>query len=216
MKISKHKTLFILDWDDTLFPTNWVMKNGINLLTSSRDQYVIYFQELDRVLSKFLKNVINMGKVIIVTNALPDWINISSVVLPHTYNLLRKVKIISARGIYRNVSSKMMDWKMMAFRDIIDKEFNNASLMNVISVGDAEYEYQALISISKQKVNTTKYLKSIRFMKDPSHDILIDQLEVLNEAIPKIWTQDKHLDLKFDHFSNINKTKKKKSCDDVQ
>ncbi len=71
MKITKKETLFILDWDDTLFPTNWIRQNGINLTVSStRDQYIIYFQELDRVLSKFLKKVISLGKVIIVTNAL--------------------------------------------------------------------------------------------------------------------------------------------------
>ena len=206
MKISKSKTLFILDWDDTLFPTNWVMKNGINLqVPANRDQYIIYFQELDRVLSKFLKTLISMGKVIIVTNALPDWIQISSVVLPNTYNLLKQVKLVSARGIYRNVSSNMMDWKTMAFRDIIDEEFNDASVMNVISVGDAEYEYQALIALNKRKITTKKYLKSVRFMKDPTHDVLIDQLEVLNNAIPDIWGKYTHLDLKFDHFSNVNK-----------
>ena len=212
MKISKHKTLFILDWDDTLFPTNWVMRNNINLITSStRDQYVIYFQELDRALSRLLRNTMNLGKVIIVTNALPDWINMSSVVLPQTYNLLTKVKVISARGVYKEKSPVMMDWKIMAFRDIIDEEFANLSLMNVISVGDAEYEYQALIALNKQKIGTTKYLKSIRFMKDPTHDILVDQLGVLNDAISEIWNKSEHLDLKFDHFSNVRRSKRHRS-----
>jgi hypothetical protein len=211
MDITKKETLFILDWDDTLFPTNWVMQNGINLTNSTtRDQYIIYFQELDRVLSKFLRRVISLGKVIIVTNALLVWIDISSVVLPNTYHLLRKVEIISARGTYKDKSSKMMDWKMMAFRDLIDREFKDIKLMNIISVGDAEYEYQALIALNNRKIGTKKFLKSVRFMKDPSHDILVDQLEVLNDAIPKIWNQDKHLDLKFDHFSKVNKNKKTK------
>ena len=207
--ITKRKTLFILDWDDTLFPTNWVMKNGINLMNAStRDQYIIYFQELDRILSNFLKKVTTMGKVIIVTNALLDWIHISSVVLPKTYSLLKKVKIVSARGSYRDKSSKMMDWKMMAFRDVVDEEFQNASLMNIISVGDAEYEYQALIALNDRKHGVTKYLKSIRFMKNPSHDILIDQLEVLSSAISEVWEKDKHLDLKFNHFSSRRKHRK--------
>lgn len=198
--ITKNETLFILDWDDTLFPTNWVTKNGINLtISSTRDQYILYFQELDRVLSKFLKNVISLGKVIIVTNAMLVWIDISSVVLPNTYYLLKDIEIISARGIYKNKSSNMMDWKMMAFRELIDKEFKNAGLMNIISVGDAEYEYQALIALNKRRKESKKLLKSIRFMRYPSHDDLIDQLEVLNNAIPKIWNKDKHLDLKFNY-----------------
>lgn len=198
MKINKHKTLFILDWDDTLFPTSWIMKNGINLMTpNNRDQYTIYFQELDRVLSKFLKNITSMGKVIVVTNALLDWIHISSVVLPKTYILLKKIKIVSARGSYKSKSSNIMDWKMMAFHDIISEEFKNASLINVISVGDAEYEYQALISLNCRKKGATKFLKSVKFIRDPSHDTLIDQLEVLNSAITKVWSTNNHLDLVF-------------------
>lgn len=203
MKISKHRTLFIFDWDDTLFPTNWVMKNGINLnVSSSRDQYTIYFQELDRALSKCLKNAMKLGKVIIVTNALPEWIQLSSVVLPQTYNLLRKVKIISARYKYRKATSNMAQWKIMAFRDIIDVEFENISLTNVISVGDAEYEYQALIALNKEKTKTPKYLKSIKFLRDPTHDILIEQLDILNSAMIEIWNIDKHLDLKLDNQKN--------------
>lgn len=206
IQIKKNQTLFILDWDDTLFPTNWVMKNGINLMSSStRDQYIIYFQELDRTLSSFIKKLTQMGKVIIVTNALLDWIYVSSVVLPKTYVLLKKVKIVSARGSYKEKSSKMMDWKTMAFRDVVDEEFQNNMIINVISVGDAEYEYQALIALNKQKENTPKYLKSVRFMKNPTHDTLIDQLEVLHLAIPEVWEKNEHLDLKFNlHSKNKN------------
>ena len=191
-----NKTLFILDWDDTLFPTNWVLNNGIKLaLTKSHDQYMMYFQELDRILSKFLKRIICLGKVIIVTNAMLEWVKISSIILPNTTYLLKKVTIISAREKYRNKSNNIWDWKKMAFKDVIDIEFNKESIINVISVGDAEYEYQALIALNKKK--GTKYLKSIKFVKEPSHDILIDQLEVLNIAIPNIWNKQKHMDLKF-------------------
>ena len=56
--ITPHNTLFILDWDDTLFPTTWTTKNNINLLdNSAREQYVIHFQQLDRILSSFLRSI---------------------------------------------------------------------------------------------------------------------------------------------------------------
>lgn len=77
--------------------------------------------------------------------------------------------------------------------------------MNIISVGDAEYEYQALIALNNRKKEIKKYLKSVRFVKNPTHDILIDQLEVLNDAIPDVWQKYNHLDLKFDHVSNRKK-----------
>lgn len=206
MKITKDNTLFFLDWDDTLFPTNWVTRNRINLmLPVSRDQYIVYFQELDRVLSKFLTKVMSLGKVIIVTNALLDWVQISSIVLPNTYHLLKSIEIVSARGLYRKKSNNMMHWKAMAFRSLISREFKNRSLMNVISVGDAEYEYQALISLMFENRNTKKYLKSVKFMKDPTHDLLIDQLEVLNSAVPNIHEKDNHLDLVFDQQSKVNR-----------
>jgi hypothetical protein len=200
MQIIKHNTLFFLDWDDTLFPTNWVIKNNINLSSSkNRDRHSLYFQELDRVLSKFLRKLDSLGKIIIITNALPDWITISSLKLPDTYHLLRDIEIISARGTYRDKSNKTMDWKTMAFRDVIDREFQSTHISNVISIGDAEYEYQALISLSNRKKDI-KYLKSVRFVNNPSHDVLIDQLEVLNNAIPKIWNKYKNLDLKFNQI----------------
>ncbi len=212
IKITKKSTLFILDWDDTLFPTNWVIKNGINMTqASSRDQYTMYFQELDRVLSHFLKKLTCLGKVIIVTNAMPDWIKISSIVLPNTYGLLRNIVVVSAREKYRNKSQKMMDWKTMAFHDIIDKEFSNLSFMNIISIGDAEYEYQALITLQYKKKGSRKYLKSIRFLKDPSHDVLIDQIKVSSDAVQDVWNKQQQLDLRFDHLDTVVKHKKRKT-----
>lgn len=200
MEISKNKTLFILDWDDTLFPTNWVMKNNINLMIpNSRDRYTVYFEQLDRVLSSFLKKLLKMGKVVIVTNALTDWVNVSSEVLPHTYQLLKKVDIVSARGRYKGKTSQIMDWKILAFRDVINQEFKNTNLMNVISIGDAEYEYQALISLNDQKKGIKKYLKSIKFLREPTHDTLIDQIQVITYAINDVCACDKHLDLKFNN-----------------
>jgi|SRR3989339_104021 len=199
--MNKYKTLFLLDWDDTLFPTTWILKNGINLMIpNNRDRYIDYFNELDVALSSFLKTVLNLGKVIIVTNALIDWIKISSIVLPKTYILLKNINVVSARGTYKNKSNNIMDWKLMAFHDIINKEFKDNSIMNIISVGDAEYEYQALISLQYKKKGYPKCLKSIKFIKYPTHDTLIEQLEVLNRVITEITLSKTHLDLVFNVY----------------
>lgn len=205
MDITKNSTLIILDWDDTLFPTNWVIQNNINLESTSRNQYLVYFHELDKMLYKFLLKAMKLGTVIIVTNAMPNWVNLSSVVVPKTYKLLKKIEIISARKNYKHMSDSSMEWKMFAFRDIIDREFQNPSLMNVISIGDAEYEYQALISLNNIKKHNRKYLKSVKFIKAPTHDILVDQLGVLHDAIAHIWIKEQHLDLKLDFYSKIKR-----------
>lgn len=206
MSITKNSSLIILDWDDTLFPTNWVLQNNINLQTSnSRDKYLVYFNELDKMLYKFLSKATKLGTVIIVTNAMPDWVAISSVVVPKTYKILKGIEIVSARKNYKHLSNSSMEWKRYAFRDIIDREFEKPSLMNVISIGDAEYEYQALISLNDIKKHNKKYLKSVKFMRYPSHDILVDQLGVLNSAIPQIWVKEQHLDLKLDFHAKIKR-----------
>ena len=212
--INRGNTLIILDWDDTLFPTDWALKNGIDLTqASARDQYVVYFQELDRVLSRLLTKLAKYGNVVIITNALPEWVKISSIVLPNTFAILRKTKIISARAKYCDMTENVMHWKELAFKSEIKNEFKHKKFLNIISIGDADYEYKALISLDSwdhslqnkndqaNKVSTRKILKSIRFMKNPSHDILVDQLEVLIHAIPEISNKNDHLDLKFDQFS---------------
>lgn len=199
--ISIDHTLIILDWDDTLFPTNWVIKNGINLSVSkTRDQYIYYFENLDIILSNLLHQLVKYGKVIIVTNAMPEWIKTSSYVLPLTHIILKKLKIISARALYQKQCHNIMEWKKLAFKNEVANELKNKNYINVISIGDAEYEYMALISLHDWN-KKTNILKSIKFMKEPSHDVLIDQLKVLTDAIPAICRKNTHLDLKFNKYT---------------
>lgn len=206
----KSQTLIILDWDDTLFPTNWVQKNGINLAKADiRDQFIVYFQELDDVLSRLLKTLVGHGKVMIITNAMPEWVDLSSIVLPKTCHILRKLKVVSARKNYQFTSNNVMDWKILAFKNEVANEFRQCRSMNVISIGDAEYEYNALISLIEWNRKCEKLLKAVKFIKDPTHDVLIDQVETLIKAIPAICGRTDHLDLKFDQYSNVNKKHKR-------
>lgn len=194
--ITKENTLIIFDWDDTLFPTTWAVKNGINLTDDSlKKKFTIFFLELDDILFKLLNNLNEYGNIIIVTNALPIWVKTSSSLLPKTYELMSKLKILSARKDYRNYSANIMDWKKMAFKNVVSNMPSN-KILNIISVGDAEYEYRALIDLYN-KTNNNKILKSIKLMDHPTQETLIDQLEVLSNAIPNICTMKKHLDLKF-------------------
>lgn len=195
----KHKdTLILLDWDNTLFPTTWVMKNNINIENKDVKSHDKYFNSLDNMLYKLFIKLLQHGKVVIVTNALPMWVNLSTQVLPLTGEFLNKykVKIISARKIYRVQSPNMMDWKKLAFKDQVKKEMENNNVLNIISIGDADYEYKALIDLYTLN-HKKKILKSIKFLNEPSHDTLIDQLEVLYDKINEICMSKKHLDLKF-------------------
>jgi hypothetical protein len=188
--ISKFSSLIILDWDDTLFPTAWAIQNNINVLNEI--SYLDKFHVLDIVLSNLLNNLLDLGKVIIITNALPEWVNLSSKLLPNTRLVLKNIKVVSARQKYNKKIANVMDWKKLAFIEENALKYNN-----VISVGDAQYEYQALININK--FNKNIFLKSIRFIPSKSFDIIVDQIETLNNSIYNLWNLQQHLDLTFKH-----------------
>ena len=94
MELNKNNTLIILDWDDTLFPTSWVNKNDINIININKIGYIKYFEKIDISLNKLFNNMVNLGDVLIITNALLNWIDISSKILPLTNNTIKKNKNI--------------------------------------------------------------------------------------------------------------------------
>lgn len=198
MKITKDNTLIILDWDDTLFPTSWILENGLNVYDKNNfHRFKLYFKKLDKILFKLLTKLSFFGSVIIVTNALPEWISVSSKFLLSSYPIIKNTKIISARKIYQN-KVNASDWKKHAFHDELTNITKNKNIINIISVGDAEYEYQALINLHHSH-DKNKLLKSVKLIKNPSHDALIDQLDVLHNAIPHICLKPYHADLLFEN-----------------
>lgn len=188
------KTLIIFDWDDTLFPTHWLFNNNIKL-DNAQDirRYLLYFQELDKVSYKLLQHALQYGKVLIVTNANKDWVEQSSRYLSNTQKLLQeKILVVSARDLYQKTHT-INSWKIMTFNNEIYKFIRNAS--QIVSIGDADYEHNALISL-KQEIDK-KNLKMIRLTKLPEFDVLLDQINILNNAMPEIIQMRNHLDLSF-------------------
>jgi hypothetical protein len=209
MILSRDRTLIILDWDDTLFPTTWVTSNDINIrnLNMSNSKSIIsYFSQIDNELDHLLRTLLKCGNVAIVTNAMLNWINISSNILPRTSKILANknkgfdIEIVSARGSYQSESNDPMDWKKLAFAQII-KNSKFKKVNNIISIGDAEYEYKALINLYDENCENQKsykLLKSVKFVKYPSNHVLLDQIKVMQQAAVQVSTKKSHLDLKFE------------------
>ena len=190
----RKKTLIILDWDDTLFPTSWSIRNNIDFTKKEvRDKYIVFFAKLDLLLYKLFINLLRYGQIYIVTNAMTKWIVSSSRILPFTQKLLKfRVNIMSARDLHQNsYPNDSFMWKKLVFEDIIN---NNVKANNIISIGDAEYEYKALINLHE---NDNRLLKAIKFVQNPSFDTVIDQLQVLKKSIKLIVANNDHMDLLF-------------------
>jgi hypothetical protein len=211
MILTKKNTLIILDWDDTLFPTTWFTSNNLDIKIINKNQVLQnYFKHLDGELQELFKHLINLGDVIIVTNAQLNWINISASILPLTSKFLRMnkkslkpIEVISARAFAVDKSMNPNDWKHITFEHLIYTAYSNKKYNNVISVGDADYEYKALVNLYSKDSKNYKLLKSIKFIKYPPKEVLVDQIKVLKRVITKVCIIKKHLDL---NFKQMNKS----------
>lgn len=188
------KALIIFDWDDTLFPTHWSINNG-NLLSGD------YLHKLDMAISRLLGAALKQGMVLIITNATMEWITISKNMLPISSNIIDvNIKIISARDLYHHVYD-MGEWKKMTFINNIRNYITRAE--QIISIGDAKYEYNALIAL-RNYVPHSILLKSVWLVNFPSYDILIDQLNILTKSLSDLCNHKYYLDLKMLMHSNNN------------
>jgi hypothetical protein len=157
-----------------------------------------YFKELDKYISRTLKKILLYGDVIIITNAMPEWIHLSSSVLPNTKELLKTIEIVSARKKYQD-THKILEWKKLTFIDILTKRISTKQYNNIVSLGDAEYEHKALINLYDWHYMPHKYLKSVKFLKTKNYYNVLEQLKIISHNISYICNKKQHMDLMFDN-----------------
>lgn len=190
--MNKLNTIIYLDYDDTCFFTSWATKNHINIKDPNAINKYPIFSKLDDVLYKLFKNLSKYGTIVIITNAMPVWVEMTMQVMPLTEKIMKilDIKVVSARKNYQLKSTDMAYWKEQAFIDELE------SHNNIISCGDAVYEYYALINLHKH-LKYPKYLKSIRFLGQPTPEVIMDQINVLNKSFDVIHNTRGNLDLVF-------------------
>lgn len=226
MAITKNKiyltNLFIIDWDDTLYPTTWVNKNNIDINNKNLlSEYKLYFIELDKTISMLLDTLNKIGDIFIVTNASINWIKSCLINLESTRKIIIKnnIRIVSARDSYSKYNNSPTEWKILTFQDIVEDIIEKINvnikpntIINIISVGDAMYEYIALINldnfiksyiknkniITESNINKFDYLlKNIKFIEKPDFDCVIDQMQILHKNSYDIVNKLEYVDLKF-------------------
>lgn len=204
-----NQTIIILDWDDTLCPSTTCMRtHGLSVLGALPEGDLA--NELD-VLALEAKALIETAaevadKVVVVTNAEEGWVDLSCRAwLPSLQDTIAKCEVASARSTWepRGVKSPA-GWKARTFEDQIEQfysRYSNQSWKNIISVGDAPHEREALARVVKwAPAGNGKRCrsKSVKFVLRPSIDQLTRELQMLRESIKEIVWHDDDLDL---HFS---------------
>jgi len=202
---SSGKSLIIVDWDDTLQPTSWMVTK--RLLSSSG---AILSTGTLEVFDKICTSVIvllefarTLGRVIIITNSGDKWVeDCVEKFMPRLKPHLNGVDILSARHIYEQFYvTKPEMWKKMAFKMQVYSTFGASTSVqrNVISIGDGLHERMALMSI--KGINT--YAKSVKLVPSPTPAMLIKQIDFIGNFLKGIVAHKGDLDLAIDTLPNL-------------
>ena len=125
---------------------------------------------------RLLDMMINFGKVIIVTNAKEGWVEYSSYyLLPRVFNLIGSyIPVVSAQEQFGGSNRKdPAIWKELAFKSLweVDGLLERNCLLNLLVIGDAEYEINAGKAFKKDIGRFSDkrcLLKLIKLKEEPS------------------------------------------------
>merc|ERR1719199_1490659 len=169
------KKLVIVDWDDTVLPTTYLIQLGIGhnvkacevppAVRNALRKYAYRVKETFKLLEEH-------GKVVIVTNAKAGWIELSCCTfLPEIEALVRSFPRISAQPAECRENEEIIPakWKEDAFVSIAQKHFADPAGQPVFSLGDALYEREALRRTSER---LGVVAQSVKLLDHPSLDAL--------------------------------------------
>ena len=196
-KIPKVTNIFIYDWDDTLMCTSFAAPSGILNIDDLKQNDKLNMKNLDQLVSSLLIKSMEKGEVFIITNAAYGWVEFSSKKLyPLTHNILKKIKIISARGMCeKKYPGDYRQWKTYAFIETMkENKINLLKTANIISFGDSIIELEA--SHKLKDLFADGYIKTIKFKENPQPMELIKELKIINTQFDIILSNNRNLSIK--------------------
>lgn len=196
-KEPKITNIFIYDWDDTLMCTSFVAPAGILNLDDLKPADKTNMKNLDQLVSALLTKSMEHGNVFIITNAAYGWVEYSAKKLyPMTYNILKNIKIVSARGMWeKKLPGDYRQWKSKAFIETMKtSNINFYKTANIISFGDSIIELEA--SHKLKEMFADGYIKTIKFKESPQPMELIKELKIITSQFDTITSNMRNLSVK--------------------
>lgn len=222
----RNGTILIFDWDDTLCPSTWLGQQNLTL----NDNCIIppdvqtKLNLMAEYARRTLQVAMQLGTVVIVTNAEEGWVELSCrKFMPTLFDFLSTFKQLSARSKFEATSvSCPFVWKQMAFRQEIYAHFEKAtqSKKSIISIGDSAHERLAAISITRtlpiasdgfyrmtgpisdlplsptfSKAWGNCRTKSVKFIERPAIEELMQEHELISSMLQQVAARDDDLDL---------------------
>jgi hypothetical protein len=190
-------TLFILDWDDTLFPTFLVSRRFLNDKNGAEEKKLnILDKKVVNLLTKIMSSNL-VSYLFIVTNSKKGWVEKSSYTfLPLTYQFIKnhnkpdnKFCLVSARSLFEpSFPKEPVVWKILTFDKVLDSLAPSAA-DSIISVGDGNAERTALFEMDNGILK-----KSIKFIENPTIEDLIHQIDFISSKLDKLLNYTQPID----------------------
>jgi len=196
-KEKKVTNLFFFDWDDTLMCTSYLAPTGMLDEEESKQIDKTVIKNLDQYASTLLSKSIEKGQVFIITNAAHGWIEYSAKKLyPLTSNILKQIKIVSARGLYeKRLPGDYRQWKSKAFIDtVINCNIDLRKTANILCFGDSIIELEA--SHKLKEIFADAYIKTIKFKESPQPVELIKELKIILSQFDVILSNTRNLSIR--------------------
>jgi len=191
--------LFLFDWDDTLLASSFLRGKGYRLDADFERTPEIEegLRELEQSIFDVLNMAMQLGAVVVVTNAESGWVQLSAQkFVPAVCTLLSKLKIISARSTYEGAHPENpLKWKFCAFQEHVQAAFGAESkqVKHVVSFGDSNVEREAVRAVTRTVHNCRT--KSVKFAESPSLRELVRELQLVTNCMTYVVTHDGDLDL---------------------
>ena len=204
------RKLILIDWDDTLNPSSWCMRNGILTVRPPRRDEVNALSTLATKVLRTLNDCMELGHVVIVTNAEAGWVELSArFLMPEVHKKLKQIPVISARSNFqKNYRDSPTTWKSLAFSQVIaewvekiENRMDTHSFsvpFQVVSIGDSSHERKALFRVHSQ--HRVKFSpKSVKLIERPTISDLERQHEAIHMHLGSLLRENSGRDLRYQH-----------------
>lgn len=215
------QTIIIFDWDDTLCPST-ACKRLAKFDRSGRPMSKIdgavresLLQLQDQVIP-LLQLASQLGKVVLVTNARRPWVDIScKAFLPAIHEMMKQIPTLYAvemleaelakENKLQGMTSDMLltETKTRSMKAAITQFYSrypNQSWKNIVSVGDALFEHNAVRQVVAERLRATEKkcrTKTIKLLDGPTTSGLMIQVSIVSNWLRKIVEADYDVDIDF-------------------
>lgn len=192
----KHRTVTVLDWDDTILASTVLQVVGE--VGSKSPEVREAFLELEWHALGLLEEALKVGSVIIVTNAEAGWVEMSAAsLMPKVLQFLMRnhIRIVSARSLYgAQYPTTPLAWKLCTFIGEMSLVFGGIQPEHILVLGDGIGECLAARELQRMLPETR--VKIIKFVEYPSISKLIEEQTVIRKHLQYVAKIDRSFEKK--------------------